>query len=215
MCSRLKKIKTILIKDETKKTIDNIDIIYNIKSKEIGDISIKKIYKRKSDNISDEESDNNKEINKNIIPSFDTIKSSVYRYISRKIPKDIDKLSELTDDSKYYVTERGDNYLAYKSDKKVLFISKFQTQLIYKYNQHCFVERTFYSAPKSSYQIINIRIHNIKEVKFYTVANTILENKEMAAYIEQFLNLNIYIYDNRENKRNIEPFNLVPIHCYF
>ena len=126
MCSRWKKIKTILIKDEAKKKIDNIDIIYNIKSKDIGDTSIKKIYKRKSDNISDEESDNNKEINKNIIPSFDTIKSSVYRYISRKIPKDIDKLSELLDDSKFYVTERGDNYLAYKSDKKVLFISKFQ-----------------------------------------------------------------------------------------
>ena len=55
-----KKNKTILIKDEAKKTIDNIDIIYRIKSKEIY-ASIKKIYKLKSDNISDEESDNNKE----------------------------------------------------------------------------------------------------------------------------------------------------------
>ena len=56
-----KKIKTILIKDEAKKTIDNIDIIYNIKSIDIYDTSIKNIYKLKSDNISDEESDNNKE----------------------------------------------------------------------------------------------------------------------------------------------------------
>ena len=47
--------------------------MYNIKSKEIY-ASIKKIYKLKSDNISEEESDNNKEINKNIFPSFDTIK---------------------------------------------------------------------------------------------------------------------------------------------
>ena len=56
-----------------------------------------------------------------------------------------------------------------------------------------------------------MRIHNIKEDRFYTVANTILENKEMATYIELFLNLNKYIYDNRENKRNMEPFNPISI----
>ena len=37
----------------------------------------------------------------------------------------------------------------------------------------------------------------------------------MATYIELFLNLNKYIYDNRENKRNIESFNPVSIHCDF
>ena len=89
--------------------------------------------------------------------------------------------------------ERGDNYLAYKSDKIVLFISKFQAQFIYKYNQHCFLNGTFYNAPKSGYQIINIRIHNIKEDRFYTVANAIFENKEMATYIELFLNLTRYM----------------------
>ncbi len=79
ICSRWKKLKTLLIKDEAKKTIDNIGIIYNIKSKDIINTSMKKVYKRKSYIISDEESDNNKDINKNIMPSFDSIKSSVYR----------------------------------------------------------------------------------------------------------------------------------------
>ena len=37
----------------------------------------------------------------------------------------------------------------------------------------------------------------------------------MATYIELFLNLNAYIYDNRENKRNMEPLNPVSIHYYF
>ena len=94
-------------------------------------------------------------------------------------------------------------------------MSNIQAQLIYKYNQHCFIDGTFYSAPKSSYQILNIRIHNIKEDRFYTIANAILENKELATYIELFLNLNIYIYNNRENKRNIEPFNTVTNHYDF
>ena len=37
----------------------------------------------------------------------------------------------------------------------------------------------------------------------------------MVTYIELFLNLNKYIYDNRENKRNIEHFNPVSINCDF
>ena len=52
--------------------------------------SIKKVHKRKSENISDKEKDNNNEINKNNNPSFDSIKTSIFTYISKKIPKIID-----------------------------------------------------------------------------------------------------------------------------
>ena len=83
----MKKNKNFINKRWSKKTIDNIDIIYNIKSKDIYDTSIKKVNKRKSENI-DEESDN-KEMNKNIIPLFDSIKSPVYRYITKKLTKNI------------------------------------------------------------------------------------------------------------------------------
>ena len=85
----MKKNKNFINKRWSKKTIDNIGIIYNNKSNDIYDTSIKKVNKRKSENISDEESDNNKEIDKNIIPS------SGYRYPSKKLPKDIDNLSQL------------------------------------------------------------------------------------------------------------------------
>ena len=37
----------------------------------------------------------------------------------------------------------------------------------------------------------------------------------MATYIELFLNLNKYIYDNSEIKRKISPFNPFSIHCDF
>ena len=73
-----------------------LKLIYNIKTKDICDTFIKKAYKRKNEIISDEESDNNKDKNNNIIPSFDSINILVYKYIS----KNIDKLSELHDDIK-------------------------------------------------------------------------------------------------------------------
>lgn len=139
-----KKVQTLLIKNRAKKSIDNFGKIYNIKSKDIYETSLKKVHKRKSGNINDEEDDNNNKIKKNINPSFNSIKSSVYRYISKNLPKNIDKLSELPEDSEYYLTERGDNYLGYRSNKIVLFISKFEAQLLYNYNQHCFVNGTFY-----------------------------------------------------------------------
>ena len=85
----MKKNKNFVNKRQSKKRIDHLGIIYNIKSKDIYDTSIKKVNKRKSENISDEESDNNKEIDKNIFPS------SGYRYPSKKLPKDIDNLSQL------------------------------------------------------------------------------------------------------------------------
>ena len=90
----MKKNKNFVNKRQSKKRIDHLGIIYNIKSKDIYDTSIKKVNKRKNENISDEESDNNKEINKNIIPSFHTIKSSVSKYISKKFSKDFDNLSQ-------------------------------------------------------------------------------------------------------------------------
>ena len=37
----------------------------------------------------------------------------------------------------------------------------------------------------------------------------------MGTYIELFENLKTYVFDNRENKRNTDPFNPVCIHCDF
>lgn len=152
---------------------------------------------------------------KNIIPSFNTIKPSICRLINKNMPKDIEEISELPDDSPYYYTERGDKFMAYKSEKIVLLISKFQAQLIYSNQDHMFLDGTFYSAPKSGYQILSVRIHDIKENNFYTVANAILLGKEMSKYIEVFMKLNEIIFDNRENKRILECFSPRTIHCGF
>ena len=69
------------------KKIDNFGKIYNIKSKDIYDTSIKKIHKRKSNNIPNDEKDKNNEKNKNISPSIYSVKSSIYRYISKNYQK--------------------------------------------------------------------------------------------------------------------------------
>ena len=209
-----KAIKTLEIKNEVKNKMNIIGNIFNVKAKTIYDQSIKKITKRKSDNLPEEEEDNNA-VQKNIVPSYNSIKPSIYRLINKNIPHDVENLSELPNDSPYYFTERGDKFMAYKTEKIVLLISKFQAQLIYSNNDHMFIDGTFYSSPKSAYQILSVRIHDIKTNNFYTVANAILVDKEMSTYIEVLMNLNEIIYNNRENKRIIEVFNPRTIHCDF
>jgi hypothetical protein len=75
-----------------------------------------------------------------------------------------------------------------------LLISKFQAQLIYSNKDHMFIDGTFYSSPKCAYQILNVRIHDIKENNFYTVANAILCGNEMHNYIDVFICISMKLY---------------------
>ena len=103
--------------------IDECVLIHKYKKKWIIWV-VKKITKRKSYELPEGNKDNNA-IPKNIIPSFNTIKPSIYRLINKNIPKYIEEISELQDDSPYYYKERGDKFMAHKSEKIVLLISKF------------------------------------------------------------------------------------------
>ena len=86
-------------------------------------------------------------------------------------------------------------------------MSSLQASLLYKYNDHVFTDGTFFAAPKATYQIIIIRIHNIIEDIFYIIGYGVLSDKEMASYIELLDNIKTYLYNNRENKR-VEKENL-------
>ena len=56
----------------------------------------------------------------------------------------------------------------YKSEDMLIFMRKLQAQTIYKLKEHIFLDGTFYSTPKCSYQVITIRAHNIIEDIFHT-----------------------------------------------
>ena len=106
----------------------------------------------------------------------------IYRYINKNIPKDIESFGELPDESEFYKTIKVDKFLIYKTVNILIFMSIIQAQLLYKYNEHIFINGTFYIAPKAAYQVIVIRSHNILEDKFHTVGHGILTNKEMTSY---------------------------------
>ena len=100
-----KVIKNLWIKNEVKNKMNVIGKLINIKAKTIYENSIKKQEKRKSDVVAEEEDNNS--MPKDTVPSFNRIKPSTYRLINKNIPKDIEVLSDLPNESSYYFTERG------------------------------------------------------------------------------------------------------------
>ena len=58
---------------------------------------------------------------------------------------------------------------------------------------------TFYTAPKASFQIVTMRLHEIYEDNFYTVGYGILPDKTSASYIEFLDNIKTYVFEHREN----------------
>ena len=214
-----KKIQNLLLMNDIKSNIENKEIIYNIKPKDIFDSSIRKAFKRKSDeepeNKEIKENDNHISIKNEPMPNFSNLKSAIYRNLNKSMPKDIENLEELPDESEYYQTLTGEVFLMYKKDHMLIFMSPMQANLLYENNHHVFIDGTFYSAPKCSYQIVTIRIHNIKEDLFHTVAYGILIDKTLNSYIELLDNIKIYTFNNRENKRNMDQRLPLTIHCDF
>ena len=84
-------------------------------------------------------------------------------------------------------TISGKKFLNYKNDHILIFMSPNQANLLYENNHHVFIDGTFYAAPKCSYQIITIRIHNNKEDIFHTIAYGIMTDKTMNSYIEFYI----------------------------
>ena len=169
-----KKFQNIKIMSEIKDNISKNEIIYNMKPRELFESSIRKAIKRKKDIDPDEseikEEDNLISIKTSQQPYLVNIKSSMYRFVNKNIPKDIENLNELQDDCDYYKTLTGEQFLFYKTDHLLIFMSPNKANLLYEHNQHLFIDGTFYAASKCSYQIVTLRIHNIKEYLFHTIA---------------------------------------------
>jgi len=51
-------------------------------------------------------------------------------------------------ESEYYKTISNENFLAYQSDIMLIFMSKMQAQILYKNNEHVFIDDTFFLYQK-------------------------------------------------------------------
>ena len=97
------KVKTLNARNEVKKLIKEEGVIFEVKAKNIYETSMKVKDKNKKDqepeeNEQEEEQNQiNEPVNYNqgINPGYNNIRASIYRYINKNIPKDLDNISDM------------------------------------------------------------------------------------------------------------------------
>ena len=145
-----------------------------------------------------------------ICPEYNSIRSQIIRKINKQLPPDVTTFDEIPEESEYYKTERGENFMIFKNTNLVIFQSPFQAELFGKYYKDVFVDGTFYIAPKFSYQVFITRAYVSSFNKFYTTSVSILKNKEQATY-------EILFYELQKNARKFSNTGATPtnLHCDF
>ena len=117
-----------------------------------------------------------------ICPEFNSIRTQTIRSQNKQLPPDITTFEEIPEESEYYKTENGDNFMLLKNPNLIIFQSLFQAKLFTQYNKNIFAHGTFYIAPKFNYQVLITWTYVEKINSFYTTSISILKNKKQSTY---------------------------------
>ena len=145
-----------------------------------------------------------------ICPEYKTIKSQIRRYKNKQLLPNIKTLDEVPNESEYYYTKRGENFMIFKDSNVIIFQSTFQAKLFTKYKD-IFDDGTFYTAPPGFQQVFITRTY-VKEVEgFYTTSISLLKNKRQNTYkiLLEEINKNAIKYSSNVN------FSEKLFHCDF
>ena len=89
--------------------------------------------------------------------NYNSVRTQLMRIINKQYPSDIKSFDEIPDESEYFKTARGENFMIFKNSNLIIFQSPFQAELFREYNNDIFVDGTFYIAPKFSHQVFITR----------------------------------------------------------
>jgi len=115
-------------------------------------------------------------------PEYKSVRSQIIRNINKQLLPNIKTFEEIPDESIYYKTERGENFMIFKNHNIAIFRSPFQAKLFSNYYEDIFVDGTFNAAPKFSKQLFITRTYVSKLNMFYTTSISILKNKQQDTY---------------------------------
>ncbi|OUM65142.1 hypothetical protein PIROE2DRAFT_7857 [Piromyces sp. E2] len=124
--------------------------------------------------------------------------TQMMRTINKQYPSNIKTFDEIPGESKILKTVRDEDFMIFKNPNVVIFQYLFQEKIYSQYSEDIFVDGTFSTAPKFSYQVFITR-NCIKEYNcFYTTSISILNNKKQANYeiLLNEVNKNAFKYKN-------------------
>lgn len=87
-------------------------------------------------------------------PSYESIKSGLYKNMSKILPKDVDSFDNSPDDSIYYKAIDIQNFMHFKNNKILIFQSPYLAKIHIKYGTKVIGHATFYSCPSIAYNYL-------------------------------------------------------------
>ena len=130
--------------------------------------------------------------------NYNSVRTQLMRIINKQYPSDIKSFDEIPDESEYFKTARGENFMIFKISNMVIFQTPLQAKIYSKYNEDIFADGTFSISPKIGRQVFITRNY-VKEYNcFYTTFISILKNKNQANYeiLLKEINKNACKYNN-------------------
>ena len=123
-------------------------------------------------------------------PSFDSIKSGLYKELNKNFPNDVQTFETIPEESIYYKTLDNQDFLAFKNDKIIIFQSPNLAKIQIKFGNLVFCDATFYSCPSFAYQLFITRVYDSTKNVYYTTSFTIMKGKSKNDYELVFRQLN-------------------------
>ena len=123
-------------------------------------------------------------------PSFDSIKSGLYKEINKNFPNDVQSFETIPEESIYYKTLDNQDFLAFKNDRILIFQSPNLAKIQIKYGNPVFCDSTFYSCPALAYQLFITRVYDSTKNVYNTTSFTIMKGKSKSDYELVFRHLN-------------------------
>ena len=126
-------------------------------------------------------------------PSFNSIKTTLYKEMTKNLPNDIEDFESIPDESIYYKTIDNSNFLLYKNNRIVVFQSNNMAKIHAKYGDIVFADATYYSCPNLAYQLFITRVFDDTYNSYYTTSFTIMNGKTEEDYFLVFKKLHEHI----------------------
>lgn len=93
-------------------------------------------------------------------PSFNSIKTSLYKEINKKFPQDLLNLNEASENSLHYKALDEKDFVVYKDSRNFILQSPSLAKIQKELGDIAFCDTTFFISPTFAYQVFITRVYS-------------------------------------------------------
>lgn len=117
-----------------------------------------------------------------LAPSFNSIKSGIYRQINKNIPTEPENIEDIPNDFIGFQTNDNKKFLIYRDSNLMIFQSDNKAKILNTYPNDLFTGAIFKICPKPFSQLLILRVNDYYHNAFHTVCFILMKNKTKFLY---------------------------------